>query len=170
MSATGSVEATQSIAGLRQIMEEANKNAHKQMKGIRELIKVMLAALRKQPNINNDFKQGLPKLQVIVEHFEAARQGECESRRVLTSFVASPAASSGKREASASTLTPTDFSRTTKKKKKEGEAMRSASNEWTVVQKRQKVAKKKTLKQKAQEPKKNNKKLALDKCNRAQAS
>ena len=89
----------------------------------------MLAALRRKPNVSNEIKQGLPRLQTIVEHFEAAKQDECEARCKLASFVASPAASSSKREASASPLAPKGTSKTKKKRKEEGEAIKPVFKE-----------------------------------------
>ena len=116
-------------------------------------MKIMLAAPWRQPNISIYIKQGLPSLQAIIEHFEAAKRDECEARQKLTSFVALSVSSSSQREASASPLAPTVVQKTAKKKKKEeGEAIEPASQEWNVVHK-QKQKNKKPPEQKAQEQK-----------------
>ena len=85
-------------------------------------MKIKLVELRRQRNISIGIKQGLLRLQAIIEHFEAAKRDECEARQKLTSFVALSAASSCKRQVSAPPPAPTGSPKSAKEKE-EGEAI-----------------------------------------------
>ena len=96
------------MAILRHIIDEAEKESDERMQEMRELIKIMKAAVQRQPNVSKEVKNALPRFEVIIDHLEETKKDENEDRRKLASFAAKAGGGSCKRQASASSLAPAE--------------------------------------------------------------
>ena len=131
------------MAILRHIIDEAEKKSDERIQEMHLLlIKIMVAAVQRQPNVSKEVKNALPRLEVIIDHLEEAKKVENEARRKLTSFAAIAGGGSFKRQASASPLAPAEGAKLAKKKKGSAAVQKPPSEEWTVVQNDKKKKKK----------------------------
>ena len=114
----GTTAATkEDVATLRRIIEESERRSEERMQEMRALIKIMTAAVSRQPNVSKDVKNALPQLQAIIDHLEEANRDGKEARSRLSSFAASTEGMGSKRQASASPLAPSEGAKLAKKKK-----------------------------------------------------
>ena len=88
------------------------------MQEIRALIKIMTAAVSRQPNVSKDVKNALPQLEAIIDHIEEANRDGNEARRKLSSFIASTGGMGRKRQASASPVAPSEGAKLAKKRRR----------------------------------------------------
>ena len=84
-----------------------------------KIIRSMMAAVQRQPNMSKDVENALPRVEAIIDHLEEAKRDKNEVRRKRTSFAAIAGESSNKMQASASPLAPSEGAKLAKKKKGE---------------------------------------------------
>ena len=68
------------MAILRHIIERAGKKSDERMQEMRELIRSMMAAVHKQPEMSKGVKNALPRLKAIIDHLGEAKRDENEAR------------------------------------------------------------------------------------------
>ena len=105
------------MAVLRRIIEELERRSEERMQEMRALIKIMTAAVSRQPNVSKGVKNALPQFEAIIDHLEETNRDGNEARSKLSSFVASTGGSDNKRQACASPLAPAERAKLAKKKK-----------------------------------------------------
>ena len=141
----GTTAATkEDVATLRRIIVESERKSEERMQEMRALMKIMTAAVSRQPNVSKDVKNALPQFQAIIDHLEEANRHGNEARRKLSSFTASTGGMGSKRQASASPLAQSEGAKLAKKRRWGGgtAAEQPAPEEWTVVRKKTKKRKK----------------------------
>ena len=118
---------------LRHIIEKSEKKSDERIQEMRELIRSMMAAVYRQPNVSKDVKNALPRLEATIDYLEEVKRDKNETRRKLASFAAIAGGSSSKRQASVSPLTPSEGAKSAKKKKGGATVQKPSSGKWTVV-------------------------------------
>lgn len=160
------------MASLRELIVESEKKAEARLAEMRSLIRAMMEAMKRQPNVNKTIKDGLPSLVEQLEDLEDCHRPLKKARSILegtrldAAGCSTPGPSSGspaalppqsarksgqKRAATSPPVPPTPE---TLKKKKGG----SPTNEWTEVQSKKGEEKKK--KQGGKAGQKNNQRVA----------
>lgn len=130
------------IKKLKEQIEQAENHRTEKMREMKNLISTMLAALKRQPNVNNSIKQGLPKLEEMVDSLETMSRRCVDVKRLIVGesgadkrpLLQRPRSSSlsaierGKRPA---TSPPLQLGNNAKKKK--DDSSRETESIWTEV-------------------------------------
>ena len=86
------------MATLCRIIQESERKSEERMQEMRALIRMMTAAVSRQPNVCNDGKDALPQLEAIMDNLEEENRDGDEARTKLSSFSASTGGSGNKRQ------------------------------------------------------------------------